>query len=244
MPVMTLDEVLASLFPAGHSLQRGAAHTLHGTGRLEGGGDVALIGVADSMPLGIDGTSLLAGHVLSIIKGGSSIPILLLIDASIQNMTRRDELLGLNEYFGHLIKVLSLAARRGHRTIALLYGPAAGGAFIATALAAEILAAIPGGEPSVMDLPSIARVTKLPLGQLNAMAKTTPIFAPGIEPLFLTGAVTEKWDTGKPLAEQLANALRTDIDTRDRRDEIGRARKGRLEAAAIAQRVAKEAAHG
>jgi malonate decarboxylase gamma subunit len=241
---MMLDEVLASLFPAGHAVQRGAFHTLHGTGRLEGVGDVALIGVVDGVPVGIDSAVLLAGYVLSIIKSGRGTSILVLVDASIQNMTRRDELLGLNEYFGHLVKVLALAARRGHRTISLLYGPAAGGAFIATALATEILAAIPGGEPSVMDLPSIARVTKLPLAQLNAMAKTTPIFAPGIEPLFLTGAVTEKWDIGKPLADQLVNALRRDIGTSDRRDETGLARKGRLEAAAIAQRVAKEAVHG
>jgi malonate decarboxylase gamma subunit len=241
---MTLDEVLASLFPAGHSVQRGAFHTLHGTGRLASGGDVALIGVADGLPLGIDGTLLLAAHVLSIIKRGKGEAILVLIDASIQNMTRRDELLGLNEYFAHLIKVLALAAQRGHRTISLLYGPAAGGAFIATALSTQFLAAIPGGEPSVMDLPSIARVTKLPLERLNALAKTTPIFAPGVEPLFLTGAVTEKWDVTKPLAAQLEDALRRDIGAGDRRDEVGFARKGRLEALEIAHRVEKEAAHG
>jgi len=241
---MTLDEVLTSLFPAGHSVQQGAFHTLYGAGRLVSGGDIALIGVADGLPLGIDGTLLLADHALSIIKRGKGEPILVLIDASIQNMTRRDELLGLNEYFGHLIKVLALAAQRGHRTISLLYGPAAGGAFIATALSTQILAAISGGEPSVMDLPSIARVTKLPLERLNAMAKTTPIFAPGVEPLFLTGAVTEKWDASKPLSGQLEETLRRDIDARDRRDEMGFARKGRVEALEIALRVEKEAADG
>ena len=57
---MTLDEVLTSLFPAGHSVERGEFHTLHGTGRLTSGGDVALVGVADGLPLGIDGTILLA----------------------------------------------------------------------------------------------------------------------------------------------------------------------------------------
>jgi len=241
---MTLDDVLASLFPAGYELQRGAFHTLNGTGRLASGADIALVGVADGVPFGIDGALQLAELVFSIIKRGKSEPILVLIDASIQNMTRRDELLGLNEYFGHLIKVFALAARQGHRTISLLYGPAAGGAFIATALPTEILAAIPGGEPSVMDLPSIARVTKLPLERLNAMAKTTPIFSPGIEPLFLTGAVTEKWDIAKPLSEQLASALQREVNIRDLRDEIGLARKGRLEAAVIAKRVAKEATHG
>jgi len=241
---MTLDEVLASLFPTSHRVERGPFHTVRGTGHLGPDNDIELVGVVDGVPLGIDGSLQLAELVLSIIKRGRSEPILVLIDASIQNMTRRDELLGLNEYFGHLIKVFAFAAQRGHRTISLLYGPAAGGAFIATALSTEILAAIPGGEPSVMDLPSVARVTKLPLERLNAMAKTTPIFAPGVEPLFLTGAVMEKWDVTKPLSNQLANALRREIDGRDRRDEVGLARKGRLEAAAIAERVANEAMHG
>jgi malonate decarboxylase gamma subunit len=95
-----------------------------------------------------------------------------------------------------------------------------------------------------MDLPSIARVTKLPLERLNALAKTTPIFAPGVEPLFLTGAVTEKWDVTKPLAAQLEDALRREMGAGDRRDEVGFARKGRLEALEIAHRVEKEAAHG
>jgi malonate decarboxylase gamma subunit len=239
---VTLDEVLASLFPEGHGVQRGPFNTVHGTGRCAGQ-DIAIAGVTDGVPIGIDNALLLAQNLLSIIENGGSTPILVLVDASIQNMTRRDELLGLNEYFGHLDKVLALAASRGHRTIALLYGPAAGGSLIATGLAAQILVTLPGGEPSVMDLPSMARVTKLPLGQLQAMAKTTPIFAPGAENYFLTGAVTERWDTKKPLAGQLAALLARPVDLHDRRDELGLERKGRLEAAQIARRVMAEAAN-
>jgi malonate decarboxylase gamma subunit len=239
---MTLDEILASLFPDGHTVQRGSFHTLHGIGRRGAEGDIALIGIVDGVSLGVDNTILLAGQVLSIIEKGGATPILVLVDASIQTMTRRDELLGLSEYFGHLIKVLALAAVRGHRTVTLLYGHAAGGALIATGLATEMLATLPGAEPSVMDLPSIARVTKLPLGQLQAMALTTPIFAPGVKNYFLTGAVTEKWDANKPLASQLAALLKQSANTRDRRDEIGLERKGRLEAAEIAQKVEVEAA--
>jgi malonate decarboxylase gamma subunit len=196
----------------------------------------------DGEMVGADASLLLAENVLSIIQKDDHTPILVLIDAGIQMLTRRDELLGMNEYFAHLIKTLWLAAQRGHRTLALLYGPAAGGVFIATGLATQLLAALPGGLPSVMDLPSIARVTKLPLGQLKAMAKTTPIFAPGLEPWFLTGGITEKWDAERPLADQLVDALSRDIVQRDRRDEIGLERKGRLEAARIAQQVATEAA--
>jgi len=239
---MTLDDVLGSLFPAGHTVQRGPHHTVHGTGRLGDKGDVALIGVVDGEMVGADASLLLAEQVLSIIQKDDHTPILVLIDAGIQMLTRRDELLGMNEYFAHLIKTLALAARRGHRTIALLYGPAAGGVFIAAGLATQLLAALPGGVPSVMDLPSIARVTKLPLARLTEMAKSTPIFAPGPDPWFLMGGITEKWDAETSLADQLANALGKDIEPSDRRDDIGLERKGRLLAAEIARRVAKEAA--
>jgi malonate decarboxylase gamma subunit len=238
---MTLDEILISLFPAGHRVERGSHGTWHGTGHRGAGGEVALIGIADNTPLGVDGAILLGGHVLSVIKEGGGRPILLLIDTASQNMTRRDELLGLNEYLAHLSKALMLAAAQGHRVVGVLYGHAAAGAFIATALSTQVLATLPGAKPSVMDLPSIARVTKLPLDRLKELAKTTPIFAPGVDPLFATGAVTEKWDAQKSLADQFTMLLERVVDKRDRRDEVGLERKGRLEAARIAQQVAAEA---
>jgi malonate decarboxylase gamma subunit len=239
---MTLDEILTSLFPAGHEMERGPFNTLRGKADRGAGGEIAFVGITDGAPVGIDNALILAGHVLSIIEDGGATPILVLINASIQNMTRRDELLGLNEYFGHLNKVLAFAALQGHRTIALLYGAAAGGALIATALPAQILVTLPGGDASVMDLPSIARVTKLSLERLQEMAKTTPIFAPGVDNYFVTGAVTEKWDAEKPLADRLAALLSRPAVTRDRRDDIGFERRGRLQAAAIARRVQEEAA--
>src|SRR5271170_192892 len=101
---MTLDDVLGSLFPAGHTVQRGPHHTVHGTGRLGDKGDVALIGVVDGEMVGADASLLLAEQVLSIIQKDDHTPILVLIDAGIQMLTRRDELLGMNEYFAHLIK--------------------------------------------------------------------------------------------------------------------------------------------
>ena len=75
---------------------------------------------------------------------------------------------------------MALAALQGHQTVSVLFGHAAAGAFIAAGLSSESLVALPGAEASVMDLPSISRVTKLPLEQLQDLAKSTPIFAPGI----------------------------------------------------------------
>ena len=126
--------------------------------------------------------------------------------------------------------------------MSILFGHAAAGAFIATALSSQSLVALTGAEPSVMDLPSISRVTKLPLEELKELAKSTPIFAPGVEPLFATGAVAEIWAADEPLASRLAALLRQLAATSDLRDRIGLERKGRLLAQQIAERIAMEAA--
>jgi malonate decarboxylase gamma subunit len=238
---MTLDEVLASLFPSGHAVQRGPSGTLHGTAKVDGQGDVTVVGVVDGTPLSVDGAILLAGHVLAAVEAGARAPIVVLVDTASQNMARRDELLGLNEYLAHLVKALALAAAHGHPTVSILYGHAAAGAFIAAALSSQSLVALPGAEPSVMDLPSISRVTKLPLEQLKELAKSTPIFAPGVAPLFAIGAVTETWAADQPLALHLAALLRRPVATSDPRDRIGLERKGRLLARNIAERIAAEA---
>jgi malonate decarboxylase gamma subunit len=99
---------------------------------------------------------------------------------------------------------------------------------------------VPGGEPVVMDLPSIARVTKLPLDRLEELSKDTPVFAPGLDHALPIGAVAEIWNDSD-LAVKLAMALDGQPGAPDRRDEIGAERKGRLKAAAIAKRVAQEA---
>ena len=238
---MTLDDVVTSLFPSGHQVERGPSGTLHGSAKVEGHGKVTVVGIIGGTPLGIDAAILLAEHVLAAVEAGDRVPIVFLVDTSSQNMARRDELLGLNEYLAHLIKSLALAAAHGHRTASLLFGPAAAGAFIATALSSQSLVALPGAAPSVMDLPSISRVTKLPLEQLERLAKSTPIFAPGVGPLFAIGAVTQTWAADQPFAPRLADLLRQPVATSDLRDQIGLERKGRRLAQTIAARVAAEA---
>lgn len=233
---MTLDEILASLFPEGRDV--GVADGLVlGSGRLAPHGPVRVIGLADGAPLGVEGALALADAVLVAVRSGDAAPIVLPIDSSSQRMSRRDELLGLNEYLAHLAKALLLAEANGHRTIGLLYGGSAAGAFIATALAAGTLVALPGAHPAVMDLPSMARVTKLPLEVLQAKAQSTPVFAPGLENLAQTGAIHAVWDPAQPLSAQLS-ALLAGPAAADTRDRLGAERRGRPKAAAIAAHVA------
>lgn len=238
---MTLDEILASLFPADHDIARRPDHLILGTGRRADGSPVEVIGIADGEALGISGVLPLAERVLDIVAAGGSVPILVLVDTQGQLMSRHDEMLGLNEYLAHLAKCLLLASCEGHRTVSLNYGKAAAGAFLATAGATDTLVALPGAEPSVMDLPSMARVTKLPLEKLTELSKTTPVFAPGLTSMSAVGAVAEVWDLAKPLAPQFEKTL-ANIPAQDVRDALGAERGGRCVAADIARRVMREAA--
>jgi malonate decarboxylase gamma subunit len=106
---MTLDDTLASLFPSGHQVERGPSGTLYGPAKVDGQGDVTVVGIVGGTPLGVDGAILLAGHVLAAVEAGGRAPIVVLVDTASQNMARRDELLGLNEYLAHLAKSLALA---------------------------------------------------------------------------------------------------------------------------------------
>ncbi|WP_024508886.1 biotin-independent malonate decarboxylase subunit gamma [Bradyrhizobium sp. ARR65] len=232
---MTLDEVLAGLFPNGSDITL-TGGIVSGKGFLAGDSQIHVLGVAQGLPLGVDEAIALARRVIDIIKSGDQTPILLLVDSASQRMSRREELLGLNEYLAHLAKTLLLAEAEGHRTIGLLYGGSAAGAFIATALATGKLVALPGAHPAVMDLPSMARVTKLPIDVLKAKAEATPVFAPGLDNMVRTGGIQLVWDDSTSLAAQLAAILGQPAG-QDERDRLGAARGGRLKAAEIAERV-------
>lgn len=239
---MTLDELADALFPRGHALDTDRHGVVSGHASTAAGRRLGVVGIAEGKPVGVDAAIGLSGHVLAHVAAGGATPLVMLVDTQSQAMARRDELLGLNEYLAHLTKSLALASIGGHRTIGVLYGHAAAGAFIATALSTELLVAVPGAEPSVMDLPSIARITKLPIEKLERMAQSTPIFAPGLDPLSATGAVRETWRDRAGIAARLDALLSGERPQADTRDQLGAARRGRLKAAAVARAVMDAAA--
>jgi malonate decarboxylase gamma subunit len=232
---MTLDDILPSLFPAGHDIAR-ADGLLMGMAKLEGGSAAVVVGIELRAALGVDGALKLSGHVIEALDRGGTDPIIVLIDSDSQRMSKRDELLGLNEFLAHLAKALIFADLCGRPTVGVLYGHTAAGAFIATALATRVLVGLPGAEPEVMDLPSMSKVTKLSVDVLKEKAQSTPVFAPGLDNLARMGAVLETWDPSKTLADQLASVLRR-VEADDRRDALGRERQGRPKAADIAELV-------
>ncbi len=148
---MTLDNILASLFPDGHDVKNDHG-VVFGSGRLRSGGRALVIGIADRTAVGVDEAIRLSRYVLASIGSGAD-PILVIVDNDSQRMSKRDELLGLNEFLAHLAKSLIYADIHGRPTIGLLYGHTAAGAFLATALATRVLVGLPGADPVVMDLP-------------------------------------------------------------------------------------------
>lgn len=240
---MTPAEILDSLFPHGHDVD-GASHLPHGTGWIDAATPVHVLGITGGTFPGVDEALIVAGRILTLAAEGNQTPILFLLDSGSQRMSKRDELLGLSETLAHLAKSLRAAEQAGHRTIGLLYGGTAAGAFIATALACETLVALPGAHPEVMDLPSMARVTKLPLAVLEEKARATPVFAPGLDNIVATGGIAEVWDDSRALAEQLSAVL-AQPHKGESRAALGKARGGRPKAAEIADMVRRQAlAHG
>jgi malonate decarboxylase gamma subunit len=232
---MMLDNILASLFPDGRKV-RNDKGVVFGSATLRSGAKMLVIGVADRTALGVDEAIRLAGYVLDSLDQGSG-PILVLVDSDSQRMSKRDELLGLNEFLSHLAKVLIHADMNGRPTIGLLYGHSAAGALLATGLATRVLVGLPRADPAVMDLPSMAKVTKLSIETLQEKAKSTPVFAPGLSNLARMGAVHVSWNDAVSLADQLEVLLADMPDAHDRRDMLGKERGGRLKAAEIAERV-------
>jgi malonate decarboxylase gamma subunit len=233
---MTLDDILTSLFPKGHDVANDKG-VLLGSAPLQSGGSAVVIGVAGRTSLGVDEAIRMSRQLLEAVEQGGEGPILVLVDSDSQRMSKRDELLGLNEYLAHLAKCLIYADMQGRPTVGVLYGHSAAGAFLATALATRVLVALPGAEPAVMDLPSMSRVTKLSIDVLKEKAKSTPVFAPGLNNLAQTGAVLTIWDEKTSLAEQLQTLLGSIQDAGDQRDRLGKHRNGRPKAADIAERV-------
>lgn len=232
---MTLDRILESLFPDGHEVRHDKG-VVFGSAALRSGQTMAVVGVAGRTAVGVDEAIRLSGHVLEFLDQGHG-PILVLVDSDSQRMSRRDELLGLNEFLSHLAKVLIYADMNGRPTIGLLYGHSAAGALLATGLATRVLVGLAGADPAVMDLPSMAKVTKLSIEALQEKAKSTPVFAPGLSNLAQMGAVHMTWNDAAPLADQLEALLADMPAAQDRRDALGKARGGRLKALDIAERV-------
>ena len=233
---MTLPELLDDLFPQGHQVQVEDG-VVWGSGRVAGR-EVAVIGTTDHAAIGVEIALKLATTVLETVRRHPGRPILMLVDTQGQRLSRRDELLGLNGYLAHLAKCLEVARRRGHRLISLVYAEAVSGGFLSFGMMADEIDTLAEAQVRVMNLPAMARITKIPLEKLEELSRTSPVFAPGIENFLKLGGVRAIWQ--RPLAKPLAQALENTSQADDRRQQ-GLARGGRTLAGKVAARVAEGA---
>jgi malonate decarboxylase gamma subunit len=161
-------------------------------------------------------------------------PFLFPVDTPGQRMSRREEMLGLAGALAHLAECVELARQRGHRSVALLLGDAVSGGVLPLGFMADEVHALAGARPAVMNLPAMARVTKLPLARLEELSRTSAVLRPGLESFLALGAVTSVWEP--PLAASLAAALQRP-PAADPRMALGAERGGRALALGVAAAV-------
>lgn len=221
-----------ALFPAGHDV-RADGELVHGTGRTPEG-PVAVVGTCDHAAIGVDLAYALAGAVLKVVREHPGRPILMLVDTQGQRLSRRDELLGNGGFLAHLAKCFEVARRRGHLLLTLVHGEAVSGGFLALGMIADRTYALADAQIRVMALPAMARITQIPVEELESLCRSSPIFGPGVQHYERLGAVEAVWSGS--LAGALHEALRVPAGG-DRRAALGRERGGRTLAHGVVQAV-------
>ncbi|MDO9596349.1 MAG: biotin-independent malonate decarboxylase subunit gamma [Azoarcus sp.] len=245
---MKRDEILKALFPAGWEPTALEHDYLEGRASV-GGTMVTVIGTAERVEVGADLALRMAAAVLATVRNRPGEAILFLLDTQGQRLRRRDELLGLNGYMAHLAKCVEIARGRGHVILSVVYGEAVSGGYLTTGMMADACYALGDAEIKVMNLPALARITKLPLERVEVLAQRSPVFSPGVANYHRMGHLRAVWsdDHGQGLADTLADALAElrAMDVADRRIDgriaAGAARGGRTMAAMVVERVRSDA---
>jgi malonate decarboxylase gamma subunit len=197
---------------------------------------IHILGVKESTFLGAEQALIMAEKVIEILESKSTAPVLLLVDVVGQKLTMRDEWLGMQQYFGHLLESLECLRLQGNSLISLVYNQALGGAFIAYGLMADTIFALPDADLAVMWLEGIAKVTKIELSKLQELSKTFPVFAPGVQNFYKMGGLHEIVSL-PDLAEKISLAMQKK-NTHDDRALMGSERGGRTLALSIINQVA------
>ncbi len=190
---MTMDtaDLLDRLFPDGHSVAIDG-DLLRGTA-VVGGATVTVVGTTNDAAIGVELALAMAVEVLATVRDHPRRGIVLLVDTQGQRLRHRDELLGINVYMAHLAQCLEVARRAGHRIVSLVYGRAVSGGYITGGMMADTCHALASAEISVMNLPAMARVTKIPQARLEELSATSPVFAPGAANYLTMGALESLW---------------------------------------------------
>lgn len=207
-----------------------------------GGRDAVVIGTCNKAAITSSIALNIAGAILTAVREDSELsrqprPLIFLVDTQGQELSRHEELLGLNGYFAHAARCCDLARRSGHRLITVIHGEAVSGGFLAFGLMADRVCALPEAQVRVMDLRAMSKVTKIPHDQLLVLAEESPVFAPGADNYWRMGAIDEQWQETDDWQCALVSALAR-AESGDGRARLGLERGGRLLAGPIADLVA------
>lgn len=229
---MEAKALLDEIFPGGHETEIGE-WMVEGSAEFDGK-TLAILGTTGHAFVGGAEALELARRITDIAEKEPGRTILMLVDNSGQRMALGEELLVLPEYVAHLLKAQQVAREAGCKLVAVLYGTAVAGGFIAYGMLADRIVAVSGAEPSVMKLEAISRVTKMPLDKLKELAKTVSVFSPGCESFYKMGGIHEIWDGDYPtkLRALLASEVGGDV-----RAKLGEERGGRKLAEEVVNRV-------
>jgi malonate decarboxylase gamma subunit len=230
---MNIHELLQELFPEGHMVEITDSCLLQGYAATPVG-KIAVMGTTDHLALDVESSLSLAGFVLKVVRELPGCPILMLVDTQGQRLSRRNEQLGINGYLAHLVKCLELARIQGHHLLTLVYAEAVSGGFLSFGMMADEIYSLHDAKVRVMNLPAMARITKLPIEQLTELSSSSPSFAPGVENFYKLGGVKAIWK--KPLVNELVNALEAQPSA-DCRREDGFSRQGRTLADQVARLI-------
>lgn len=205
-------------------------------------GEAVIIGTRNKAAIDSELALKVAGAILAAAREDSSLSrpprtIIFLVDTQGQELSRHEELLGLNGYFAHVARCCDLARRHGHRLVTVIHGEAVSGGFLAFGLMADLVCALPDAQVRVMDLRAMSKVTKIPYDKLVVLAEESPVFAPGAENFWRMGAVHELWSAEDDWSSCLASAV-AHAGSDDGRALLGLERGGRMLAAPISGLVA------
>jgi malonate decarboxylase gamma subunit len=207
----------------------------HGIGEVENQ-KVFILGTENNTYIGNEIVLNLSSKILDIIQKNSTGTILLLVDTLGQKLSHHDELLGINLYLAHLSKSIELARLKGFKIISIVRNQAVSGGALCTNLLADHCFALKTASIGVMNLPSMSRITQIPLPKLEALSATSPLFGTDVNNYYVMGAFEELWENDGDLPTLLMNVIKSE-KTNDERRTLGFERNGRQETLRVSNLV-------
>lgn len=153
-------------------------------------------------------------------------PLVLIVDTPGNGAGKQEEIFGMNKSTGAYQLALAEARKAGHPIVAIVVGRAISGGFLCHGLQADhVLSLAPRFKTMihVMPLTSIARITKLDIEWLQALAKDNPVFAAGPDYFYQLGGVEELIDGIELMRERIVAHV-ADVRAKKiagRTDELG-----------------------